>query len=133
MPERWVPVALAAAIAVADVRTRSVSDANGDTSRHLTVVYIHVDACVNLELPAPDKYTPVFVLTPAVVVNGEQNNMLISLQNTGEKNYTLVSASASYHDHNKDWKLLRNATATKLNIPLIAGSNVTAPYRLNSE
>lgn len=72
-------------------------------------------------------------LHTAVVVNGEQNNMLISVQNTGTNNYTLVSASASYHDHSKDWKLLKNATATKLNIPLGAGANATAPFRLNSE
>jgi copper(I)-binding protein len=73
------------------------------------------------------------MLTHPVVVNGEQNNMFITVQNSGENNYTLVSASASYHDPAKDWKLVRNATVTKLNIPLLAGQNSTAPYRLNSE
>jgi hypothetical protein len=42
-----------------------------------------------------------------VVVNGEQNSVLLHLINSGEKNYTLVSASASYHDVNNHWALVR--------------------------
>lgn len=74
-------------------------------------------------------------LTAPVVVNGGQNPLIISLQNTGDKNYTLVSTSASYHDptDGKNWKLVRNATTSKFNLPLGAGRNITAPYRLNSE
>ncbi|TXT11570.1 uncharacterized protein COLE_01980 [Cutaneotrichosporon oleaginosum] len=59
--------------------------------------------------------------------------MLIQITNSGENNFTLVSASASYHDTNKHWKLVKNATVTKLNLPVNAGANFTAPYNLNSE
>jgi hypothetical protein len=45
--------------------------------------------------------------TTPVVVNGEQNSVLLHLINSGEKNYTLVSASASYHDVNNHWALVR--------------------------
>jgi hypothetical protein len=59
--------------------------------------------------------------------------MIISVQNPTENNYTIVSASASYHDPAKNWKLVRNATNIKLDIPLDSGVNATAAYRLNSE
>jgi hypothetical protein len=39
-------------------------------------------------------------------VNGERNPLSITLQNLGKKNYTLVSASASYHDPNNHWALV---------------------------
>lgn len=42
------------------------------------------------------------------VVNGEDNNILIHLINSGSKNYTLVSASASYHDPANHWALVSN-------------------------
>lgn len=41
-----------------------------------------------------------------VVVNGEKNPLSITLQNLGKKNYTLVSAAASYHDPNNHWALV---------------------------
>ncbi|BEI91936.1 uncharacterized protein CcaverHIS019_0407560 [Cutaneotrichosporon cavernicola] len=68
-----------------------------------------------------------------LVTNGEANPMFIQITNAGENNFTLVSASASYHDTNKHWKLVKNATVTKFNLPVNAGANFTAPYNLNSE
>lgn len=59
--------------------------------------------------------------------------MFIQITNGGENNFTLVGASASYHDTAKHWKLLKNATVTKFNIPVPAGANFSAPYNLNSE
>nr|ODN88237.1 hypothetical protein L203_02845 [Cryptococcus depauperatus CBS 7841] len=67
------------------------------------------------------------------VVNGEKNNILLHLANSGSKNYTLVSASASYHDINNHWALVKNATALKYDVPLFAGSNFSAPYTMYSE
>ncbi|WVF71398.1 hypothetical protein IAT40_006202 [Kwoniella sp. CBS 6097] len=68
-----------------------------------------------------------------LVVNGEQNSILVHLANQGTKNYTLVSAAASYHDVNNHWATVKNATALKYNTPLIAGSNFSAPFSVNSE
>ncbi|TXT04963.1 hypothetical protein VHUM_03783 [Vanrija humicola] len=73
------------------------------------------------------------VLSPAVITNGQNNDLVIQLSNTGAENYTLVSAAASYHDPAKDWKLVKNVTASKFNVPLIAGGNLTAPFQVNSE
>lgn len=72
-------------------------------------------------------------LTTPVITNGQNNDLVIQLSNTGAENYTLVSAAASYHDPTKDWKLVKNVTASKFNVPLIAGGNLTAPFQVNSE
>jgi hypothetical protein len=40
------------------------------------------------------------------LVNGEKNNLIIHLANAGKKNYTVVSASASYHDPLRNWALV---------------------------
>ncbi|WRT66401.1 uncharacterized protein IL334_003357 [Kwoniella shivajii] len=68
-----------------------------------------------------------------LVVNGEQNGLLLHLVNQGSRNYTLVSASASYHDINNHWATVRNASTLKYGVPLVAGSNYSAPYSFNSE
>ncbi|GMK59442.1 hypothetical protein CspeluHIS016_0800480 [Cutaneotrichosporon spelunceum] len=68
-----------------------------------------------------------------LVTNGEANPMVIQITNAGTNNFTLVSASASYHDTSKHWKLIKNATVAKFNLPVDAGANFTAPYNLNSE
>ncbi|AAW40840.1 hypothetical protein CNBA2520 [Cryptococcus deneoformans B-3501A] len=67
------------------------------------------------------------------VVNGEDNNILIHLINSGSKNYTLVSASASYHDPANHWALVKNATTLKYGVPLVSGANFSAPYHVYSE
>lgn len=59
--------------------------------------------------------------------------MFIQITNSGLNNFTLVSASASYHDTGKHWKLVKNATVTKFDRPVNAGANFSAPYNLNSE
>jgi len=69
----------------------------------------------------------------SVVVNGEKTGINIHLANTGSKNYTLVSASSSFHDPLKDWALIRNSTALRYNVPLVSGANFSAPYSVNSE
>lgn len=53
------------------------------------------------------------VLTFAVVVNGEQNSLVLHLENHGTKNYTLLSAAASYHDVNNHWRLASRRTEPK--------------------
>ncbi|WWC89295.1 uncharacterized protein L201_004216 [Kwoniella dendrophila CBS 6074] len=68
-----------------------------------------------------------------LVVNGEQNGLLIHLANQGKKNYTLVSASASYHDVNNHWATVKNVSTLKYNVPIVAGSNLSAPYQVYSE
>ncbi|WVW83944.1 hypothetical protein I302_105967 [Kwoniella bestiolae CBS 10118] len=68
-----------------------------------------------------------------LVVNGEQNGLLLHLVNQGTKNYTLVSASASYHDVNNHWATVKNASTLKYNVPIVAGSNLSAPYQVYSE
>ncbi|OCF36668.1 hypothetical protein I316_01263 [Kwoniella heveanensis BCC8398] len=68
-----------------------------------------------------------------LIVNGEQNSILVHLANQGTKNYTLVSAAASYHDVNNHWATVKNASALKYNTPLIAGANFSAPFSVNSE
>jgi len=40
------------------------------------------------------------------VVNGEKNGLNIHLANTGKKNYTLISASSSFHDPLNHWALV---------------------------
>ncbi|KAL1407017.1 hypothetical protein Q8F55_006430 [Vanrija albida] len=71
--------------------------------------------------------------TFGLITNGQNNDLVIQLSNTGAENYTLVSAAASYHDPAKDWKLVKNVTAAKFNVPLIAGGNLSAPFAVNSE
>ncbi|GFZ43956.1 hypothetical protein JCM24511_01676 [Saitozyma sp. JCM 24511] len=68
-----------------------------------------------------------------LVVNGEQNSVLLHLINSGEKNYTLVSASASYHDVNNHWALVKNASTLRYGVPLVSGSNFSAPFQVYSE
>jgi len=81
------------------------------------------------------------------LVNGEKNNLQIHLQNHGTRNYTLVSAASSFHDTNKHWATVcllphlssrtdgqvKNATALRYNVPLVAGANFSAPYTVHSE
>ncbi|ODN82070.1 hypothetical protein L202_02387 [Cryptococcus amylolentus CBS 6039] len=67
------------------------------------------------------------------VVNGEKNPLLIQLVNAGSKNYTLLGATSSFHDPNNHWSLIRNGTSLKYNVPLITGSNFSAPYHTYSE
>lgn len=60
--------------------------------------------------------------------------MFIQITNTGENNFTLVSASASYHDTSKHWKLVKNATVSKFNnVAVGPGANFSQTYNLNSE
>jgi translocon-associated protein subunit alpha len=54
------------------------------------------------------------VLIVPVVVNGEKNNLLIHLANNGNRNYTLVSAAASFHDPAKHWALVSSSGPTLL-------------------
>ncbi|KAK8864431.1 hypothetical protein IAR55_001679 [Kwoniella newhampshirensis] len=68
-----------------------------------------------------------------LVVNGEQNGLSLHLVNSGSKNYTLVSAAASYHDTNNHWATIKNASTLKYNVPLVAGSNFSAPFQVYSE
>ncbi|KAK4687377.1 translocon-associated protein subunit alpha, partial [Tremellales sp. Uapishka_1] len=68
-----------------------------------------------------------------VVVNGEQNGLNIHLNNVGSKNYTLVSAAASYHDPANYWSTIKNTTTLKYNVPLISGANFSAPFSMYSE
>ncbi|WWD17271.1 hypothetical protein CI109_101711 [Kwoniella shandongensis] len=68
-----------------------------------------------------------------LVVNGEQNGLALHLVNSGTKNYTLVSAGASYHDVNNHWATIKNASTLKYNVPLVAGSNFSAPFSAYSE
>ncbi|WVQ80764.1 hypothetical protein IAT38_002869 [Cryptococcus sp. DSM 104549] len=68
-----------------------------------------------------------------LIVNGEQNKVLLHLINQGTKNYTLVSASASFHDPTNHWSLIKNATTLKYNVPLVSGANFSAPYTAYSE
>ncbi|WWC61998.1 uncharacterized protein I303_104585 [Kwoniella dejecticola CBS 10117] len=68
-----------------------------------------------------------------LVVNGEQNSLFLHLVNQGKKNYTLVSASASYHDVNNHWATIKNASTLKYNVPIVAGSNLSAPFQVYSE
>jgi hypothetical protein len=42
-------------------------------------------------------------LPVVVIVNGNTNDLSIHLANHGKKNYTLVSAAASFHDPEKYW------------------------------
>ncbi|KAL7418486.1 hypothetical protein Q5752_006944 [Cryptotrichosporon argae] len=68
-----------------------------------------------------------------LVVNGEPTALLLNLANPSANNYTLVSAAASYHDPARDWALVKNVTALKYGVPLIAGANFSAPFNLHSE
>ncbi|WVR07053.1 hypothetical protein IAU60_004092 [Kwoniella sp. DSM 27419] len=68
-----------------------------------------------------------------LVVNGENNGLLLHLVNQGKKNYTLVSAGASYHDVNRHWATMKNVSTLKYNVPLVSGANFSAPYTVHSE
>ncbi|ORX36648.1 hypothetical protein BD324DRAFT_458933 [Kockovaella imperatae] len=68
-----------------------------------------------------------------LIVNGEQTGLFIHLDNTGSKNYTLVSAAASFHNVENNWALIKNASTLRYNVNLLSGSNLTAPYQVFSE
>ncbi|CED84127.1 Translocon-associated complex TRAP, alpha subunit [Phaffia rhodozyma] len=68
----------------------------------------------------------------ALVKNGQQNPLHITLQN-GPEDITLVSASASFHDPEKHWKLIRNTSDHKFSTPVLGNSNLTFPYSFYSE
>ncbi|KAI9639774.1 uncharacterized protein MKK02DRAFT_29757 [Dioszegia hungarica] len=67
------------------------------------------------------------------LVNGQRNDLFIHLANNGKKNYTLVSAGASYHDPLRNWALVKNQTITRFGVPLVSGSNYSAPFNVYSE
>ncbi|ORY33990.1 hypothetical protein BCR39DRAFT_518049 [Naematelia encephala] len=68
-----------------------------------------------------------------LVVNGEQNALSLHFNNGGTKNYTLVSAGASYHDPGNHWALIKNASTLRYGVPLVSGANFSAPFSMHSE
>lgn len=65
--------------------------------------------------------------------NGASNPLTVAIHNNGKEATNLVALGASWHDTEKYWKLVKNQTATKFNVPLEAGANLTAPFRVHSE
>lgn len=68
-----------------------------------------------------------------VISNGVSTILNVALHNTAVEDVQVVSAAASWHDLDRDWRLVKNQTAARINVPLIAGGNLTLPFRVHSE
>ncbi|KAG9102459.1 hypothetical protein FS749_000050 [Ceratobasidium sp. UAMH 11750] len=66
------------------------------------------------------------------VTNGQRTKLIVRILNEGGTNLTLVDIAGSFHDADTG-KTLRNVTASKFNMPIIEGMNLTFPYFVTSE
>ncbi|QRW03884.1 signal sequence receptor alpha chain [Ceratobasidium sp. AG-Ba] len=66
------------------------------------------------------------------VVNGQRTKLIVKILNQGTANLTLEDIAGSFHDADTG-KTLRNITASKFNMPIIEGMNLTFPYFVTSE
>ncbi|KAG9119954.1 hypothetical protein FRC07_004783 [Ceratobasidium sp. 392] len=66
------------------------------------------------------------------VVNGQRTKLIVKILNQAGANVTLVDIAGSFHDADTG-KTLRNITASKFNMPIIEGMNLTFPYFVTSE
>ncbi|KAG8742209.1 hypothetical protein FRC12_015422, partial [Ceratobasidium sp. 428] len=66
------------------------------------------------------------------VVNGEKTKLVVKVLSQSGSNLTLVDIAGSFHDTDTG-KTLRNITASKFNMPIIEGMNLTFPYFITSE
>ncbi|KAG9091300.1 hypothetical protein FRC06_000628 [Ceratobasidium sp. 370] len=66
------------------------------------------------------------------VTNGQRTKLIVRILNEGGTNVTLVDIAGSFHDADTG-KTLRNVTASKFNMPIIEGMNLTFPYFITSE
>jgi len=65
-------------------------------------------------------------------VNGERNNILITIENKSERNITLQSIAGSFH-HPETNALVKNTTAMTYKVPLVEGAKLQLPYSFYSE
>ncbi|KAI0806328.1 hypothetical protein BC629DRAFT_1486973 [Irpex lacteus] len=66
------------------------------------------------------------------VVNGERNNIIVSIENKSDRNVTLQSIAGSFH-HPDSNKLVKNTTAANFKLPLLEGAKLQLPYSFHSE
>jgi len=66
------------------------------------------------------------------VVNGQRNDILVTIENKSERNVTLQNIAGSFH-HPDTNKLIKNTTALAYKIPLLEGAQMKLPYSFYSE
>jgi len=66
------------------------------------------------------------------IMNGEQNSLLLNIENKSGQNITLVNAAGSVH-HTETSQLVKNLTTTKYGLFLPEGVNIELPYAFYSE
>ncbi|GJE85518.1 hypothetical protein PsYK624_015970 [Phanerochaete sordida] len=68
----------------------------------------------------------------AHVVNGQRNDIIVTIENKSERNVTLQNIAGSFH-HPESGKLVKNTTALAYKVPLLEGAQMKLPYSFYSE
>ncbi|KAH7930232.1 hypothetical protein BV22DRAFT_1125174 [Leucogyrophana mollusca] len=66
------------------------------------------------------------------VVNGEQNQLILVVENKSDKNVTLQTVAGSFH-HPETNALVKNTTSLSYGLRLLEGSKLQIPYTFHSE
>lgn len=68
----------------------------------------------------------------AQVVNGQRNDIIVTIENKSDRNVTLQNIAGSFH-HPDTNKLVKNTTALTYRMPLLEGAQMKLPYSFYSE
>ncbi|KAI0696801.1 hypothetical protein BC835DRAFT_1340703 [Cytidiella melzeri] len=66
------------------------------------------------------------------VVNGQKNNIFVTIENKSDRNVTVQSIGGSFHQVDSN-KLVKNITAVPYKVPLLEGSKLQLPFNFHSE
>ncbi|KAI0077889.1 hypothetical protein K474DRAFT_1661119 [Panus rudis PR-1116 ss-1] len=66
------------------------------------------------------------------VVNGESNQIFVTIENKSDRNITLENIAGSFH-HPESNRLIKNTTALSYKLPLLEGAKLQLPYQFYSE
>ncbi|KIP11166.1 hypothetical protein PHLGIDRAFT_83972 [Phlebiopsis gigantea 11061_1 CR5-6] len=66
------------------------------------------------------------------VVNGQRNDIFVTVENKSDRNVTLQNIAGSLH-HTDTNKLVKNTTASTYKLPLLEGAKLKLPYSFYSE
>lgn len=66
------------------------------------------------------------------VVNGDRNQIFLTIENKSDRNVTLQSVGGSFH-HPETGKLVKNTTSLAYSVPLLEGAKLQIPYAFHSE
>ncbi|KAI6099699.1 hypothetical protein F5141DRAFT_391673 [Pisolithus sp. B1] len=66
------------------------------------------------------------------VVNGDRNQILLTIENKSDRNVTLQSVGGSFH-HPETGTVVKNTTSLAYGVPLLEGAKLQIPYAFHSE